>query len=98
MVGLNDQLTGSIVQSAASATATMVDTRDSTLHVIIVASADGSGTLTATRSGTTVCTAPATIGNSAITAQCGGVLVTVQVFNGGAGAVTGTLTTQQVRA
>ena len=96
--GLNDQLTGTLVRSATSVRATMVDTRDATLQLVIVANADGTGAFTASRGGTSICSAPATIGNTAVTAQCGTVLVTVQVVNSGTAAITGTLTTKQAGA
>lgn len=96
--GLNDQLTGQLVRSAANVTVTMVDTRDSTLQLVIVASSNGTGTLTVTRARATVCAAAATIGSSSVTAQCGAILATVQVVTQGTSAVTGTLTTQPVRA
>jgi methionine sulfoxide reductase heme-binding subunit len=96
--GLHDPLTGTLVRSAANATATLADTRDTSLRLVILANADGTGTLTVTRSGTEVCQAAATFGNTAVTAQCGSVLATVQVVDPGNGSVTGTLTTQKATA
>jgi hypothetical protein len=96
--GLNDPLVGSLVRSAASATATLTDSRDRTLQVVIVANADGSGTLTVTRSGARLCVAPATIGNSGVTGQCGAVLATIQVVDQGNGSASGTLATQKAGA
>ncbi len=84
---LNDQLVGTIVRSAANVTATLTDTRDTTLELVVVAEANGSGTLTVTQSGTRVCVSPATIGSSAVTARCGAVLTTIQVFDEGNGSV-----------
>lgn len=94
--GLNDRLTGSVVSSATAVTARLTDSRDTALQLVIVDNADGSGTMSVTRSGTSVCTSAATIGD-AVTARCGSVLVSVQVFDAGGGSVGGTLTTRQVR-
>lgn len=91
--GLDDPLRGSLVQSSTSATATMTDTRDATLEVVIVASADGSGTVTVLRSRATICSAPATFGSTTATAQCGAVQVVVQIAPGGT-SISGTLTTR----
>jgi methionine sulfoxide reductase heme-binding subunit len=96
--GLNDQLTGTLVRSTTRVTATLVDRRDSTLQLVIIANADGTGTLSATRGGAAVCASSAIIGTTSVTAQCGSVLLTVQVVDDGAGTISGTLTTQQVRA
>jgi sulfoxide reductase heme-binding subunit YedZ len=96
-VGLNDPLTGTLVQSTTSATATLADSRDSTLQVVIVANADGSGSMRVSRSGTTICSAPATIAGATATAQCGSIRAAVQIFQNGA-AIGGTLTTQRVGA
>jgi sulfoxide reductase heme-binding subunit YedZ len=96
--GLNDQLAGRLVQSATSATATLTDTRDSALQLVIVANSNGTGTLTVTRSGALVCEATATLGNTAVTADCGTTLATIQVVNQGNGSISGTLTTQKVAA
>ena len=97
-VGLNDQLIGRLVQSAANVTATLTDTSDSTLQLVVVANSDGSGTLTVTRSGALVCQAAATIGSTAVTARCGSVQASVQVINQGNGSISGTLTTQRPSA
>jgi methionine sulfoxide reductase heme-binding subunit len=91
--GLDDPLRGSLVQSSTTATATMTDTRDATLQVVIVAKADGSGTLTVFRSRATICFAPATFGSTTATAQCGALQVVVQIAPGGA-SISGTLTTR----
>jgi methionine sulfoxide reductase heme-binding subunit len=96
--GLNDQLIGRLVQSAANVTATLTDTRDSTLQLVVVANADGTGTLTVTRSGALVCQAAATIGTTSVTARCGSVQASVQVINQGNGSIAGTLTTQKPSA
>jgi sulfoxide reductase heme-binding subunit YedZ len=97
-VGLNDQLIGRLVPSAANVTATLTDTSDSTLQLVVVANSDGSGTLTVTRSGALVCQAAATIGSTAVTARCGSVQASVQVINQGNGSISGTLTTQRPSA
>ena len=90
---------GRLVQSAANVTATLTDTRESALQLVIVANPDGTGTLTVTRSGALVCQAAATIGSSGtVTAQCGSVLASVQVINQGNGSISGTLTTQKLSA
>jgi methionine sulfoxide reductase heme-binding subunit len=91
--GLSDPLSGSLVQSTTSATATMTDTRDSTLHLVILANADGSGSMTVTRSGATICSSPATISGAVATARCGSVQASVQIFQNGA-SIGGTLTTR----
>jgi sulfoxide reductase heme-binding subunit YedZ len=96
--GLSDPLTGTLVRSSTNATATLSDTRDRTLVVLIVANADGTGTLTVTRSGAEVCRAAATIGNTSVTAPCGSVIASVQVVDQGNGAISGTLTTQKATA
>ena len=93
--GLNDPLAGSLVQSTTSATATLTDSRDSMLRVVIVANADGSGSMRVSRSGATICSAPATIAGATATAQCGTVRAVVQIFQNGA-SIGGTLTTQRV--
>jgi sulfoxide reductase heme-binding subunit YedZ len=92
--GLDDPLRGSLVQSSTSATATMTDTRDAALEVVIVARADGSGTVTLFRSRATICSAPATFGSTTATAQCGAVQVVVQIAPGGGASISGTLTTR----
>ena len=94
--GLNDQLVGRLVRSAAAVTATLTDTRDSALQLVVVANSDGTGTLTVTRSGALVCQVAATIGNTAVTARCGTVLASVQVVDQGNGSIAGTLTTQKL--
>jgi methionine sulfoxide reductase heme-binding subunit len=96
--GLNDRLIGTLVSSPTHATATFTDTRDRALQLVIVANADGSGTLTVTRSGGPVCQAAATIGNTSVTARCGGVLAAIQIVDQGNGAIGGTLTTQKPTA
>ena len=96
--GLNDQLVGRLARSAAAVTATLTDTRDSALQLVIVANSDGTGTLTVTRSGALVCQVAATIGNTAVTARCGAVEASLQVVDRGNGSIAGTLTTQRPAA
>jgi hypothetical protein len=96
--GLNDQLIGRLVRSTVNVTATLTDTRDSSLLLVVVANADGSGTLTVTRAGADVCRAAATVGNAGVTARCGSVLATIQVVDQGNGSIGGTLMTQRVTA
>jgi methionine sulfoxide reductase heme-binding subunit len=91
--GLDDPLRGTLVQSPTTATATMVDTRDATLEVVIVARADGSGSVTVFRSRARICSGAATFGSATATAQCGAVQVVVQIAPGGA-SISGTLTTR----
>ena len=91
--GLDDPLRGTLVQSASAATATMTDTRDGTLEVVIVARADGSGTVTVLRSRASICSAPATFGSTTATATCGAMQVVVQIAPGGS-SISGTLTTR----
>jgi hypothetical protein len=76
-------------------TVNLTDQRDPAIQLTIVASADGSGTLTVSRSGQTICSSAASFG-SAVTGQCGATLVNVQVFTQGDTGVGGTLTTQKV--
>jgi sulfoxide reductase heme-binding subunit YedZ len=96
--GLNDQLIGRLVRSSTIVTATLTDTRDTALQLVVTANPDGTGTLTVTRSGGHVCQAVATIGNTAVTARCGSVIATVQVVDQGNGSIGGTLTTRTVTA
>ncbi len=96
--GLNDPLIGRLVRSTVSATATLTDTLNSALRFVIVANADGTGTLTVTRSGGQVCLAAATIGNTSVTARCGAVLAAIQIVDQGDGSIGGTLTTQKATA
>ena len=96
-VGLNDGVRGVLAQTQTSVTATMVDTRDTTLNVVVVARADGSGQLSLSRAGTSLCNAPASVGASAVTAQCGMVLVSLQLQSDGS-AINGTMTTRQAPA
>ena len=49
--GLNDPLIGRLVRSATNVIATLTDTRDTALQLVVTANADGTGTLTVTRSG-----------------------------------------------
>ena len=91
--GLNDPLSGGLEQSASAETVMLTDQTDPSLQVTIMANADGSGSLTVTRSGTRVCSAPATIRQS-VTARCGAVLVGVQVVQQATGTIAGTLVTQ----
>jgi sulfoxide reductase heme-binding subunit YedZ len=96
--GLDDPLRGSLVQSSTTATATMIDSRDSTLEVVIVANADGSGSITVFRSRAAICAAPATFGSTTATAQCGSMQVVVQIAPGGGASISGTLTTRLLAA
>jgi methionine sulfoxide reductase heme-binding subunit len=97
--GMNDQLIGRLVQSSANVTATLTDTRQSALQLVVVANPDGTATLAVTRSGALVCQTAATIGSTGtVTAQCGSVLASVQVVNQGNGSISGTLTTQKPSA
>jgi hypothetical protein len=97
--GLNDQLIGRLVRSAANVTATLTDTRESALQLVVVANPDGTATLTVTRSGALVCQTAATIGSTGtVAAQCGSVQASVQVVNQGNGSISGTLTTQKLSA
>jgi len=96
--GMNDPLIGRLVRSTASVTATLTDSHDSALRLVIVANADGSGTLTITRSGGSVCQVAATIGNTSVSARCGAILAMVQIFDQGDGSIGGTLTTQKASA
>ena len=93
--GLDDSLGGTLQRAANAVTVDLTDQRDPALQVEIVAAADGSGTLTVFRSGHAICTSPATFG-SAVSGQCGSVLVNVQVFTQGPTSVGGTLITQKV--
>ena len=94
--GLDDQLTGSIAESATTVVATLADARDSTLQLVIVANQDGSGNLTVTRAGATICSARATIGTDSASGQCGRVQVDIQLVAGTGRALGGTLVTRQV--
>ena len=96
--GLSDPLIGRLARTATSATATLTDTRDSTLQLVIVANADGTGTLRVTRPAGQVCLAAATIGNTSVTARCGAVLAAIQITDQGNGSIGGTLTTQKTTA
>jgi sulfoxide reductase heme-binding subunit YedZ len=96
--GLSDPLIGRLARTATSATATLTDTRDSTLQLVIVANADGTGTLRVTRPAGQVCLAAATIGNTSVTARCGAVLAAIQITDQGNGSIGGTLTTQKTPA
>jgi len=96
--GLNDQLIGRLVRSSANVTASLTDTRDTTLQLVVVANPNGTGTLTVTRSGALVCRAAATIGNTSVSARCGSVLASVQVVDQGNGSIGGTLTTHRSSA
>jgi len=96
--GLDDRLTGSIAQTATTVVATLADSRDSTLHLVIRANADGTGTVTVLRSGTTICSTPATIGTDTASGQCGHVRLDIQLVAGTGGAIGGTLVTRQVAA
>jgi len=91
--GLDDPLTGRLQQSAGAETVTLTDESDPSLQITITANLDGTGSLTVTRSGATVCNAPATIGQS-VTARCGAVTVGVQVARQPSGTINGTLVTQ----
>ncbi|MBV9101142.1 MAG: ferric reductase-like transmembrane domain-containing protein [Candidatus Dormibacteraeota bacterium] len=91
--GLNDPLTGSIDRGATAVTARLTDRRDTSLTLVIAAAQDGSGTLVAARSGQTVCSAPASFGDT-VTAQCGSVVVSVSLADDGRGGLTGTLVTR----
>ena len=90
--GLHDPLSGTIVQSQTSATATMTDTNDPTLRVVVVANADGSGSLAISRSGSPLCAGPAVIGATTVTGGCGSVSIRLDLVNRG-GVMTGTMST-----
>jgi sulfoxide reductase heme-binding subunit YedZ len=96
--GLDDQLTGRLVRASTRVTATLTDTRDVALQLVIVANSDGTGTLTVNRSGARVCEAAATVGNTAVTARCGTTLATITVVDQGNGSISGTLTTRVATA
>lgn len=91
--GMNDRLSGSLDRNSSTVTAHLTDQRDPSLILVITAAQDGSGTFTATRAGQTLCTGPATFGDT-VTARCGAVIVSVSVADDGAGGVTGRLATR----
>ena len=92
--GLSDPLTGRLQQSDVSTTAVMTDERDTTLIFTIVANADGSATLAVDHNGTRVCRAPATL-QTTVQAQCGSVIVQIQIARQSQTLLSGTLTTTQ---
>ena len=92
--GLSDTLTGRLERSDVSTTAVMTDTRDTTLVITIVANADGTAVMAVDHGGTRVCRAAATL-QATVQAQCGAVIVQVQIAQQSATLLTGTLTTQQ---
>jgi methionine sulfoxide reductase heme-binding subunit len=96
--GLNDQLTGRLIRASTRVTATLTDTRDVALQLVIVANSDGTGTLTVNRSGARVCEAVATVATTAVTARCGSTLATITVVDQGNGSISGTLTTRAATA
>jgi sulfoxide reductase heme-binding subunit YedZ len=91
--GLNDPLSGTVLRSGGTVTATLTDQSTPSLQIVIVSNPDGSAVLTITSGVSQVCNAPASLGRS-VTAQCGSIVVGVQVFDQGGGSLTGTLVTQ----
>jgi sulfoxide reductase heme-binding subunit YedZ len=91
--GLNDQLSGTVLRGGGMVTLTLTDQSTPSLQIVIVSNPDGSAVMTITNGGAQVCTAPASLGRS-VSAQCGSVLVGVQVFDRGSGSVTGTMVTE----
>src|ERR1700694_3712409 len=93
--GLDDSLGGTVQRAANAVTVNLTDQRDPAIQVTIVAAAGGGGAPPVSRSGQTICTSAASFG-SAVSGQCGSVLVNIQVFTQGPTGVAGTLTTQRV--
>lgn len=95
--GLNDSLTGTLAQNGQSIRATLIDGRDTSLHIIITVAAQGtSGQLTVTRNGGTLCSAAATIGEKVL-ATCGRTSVAVALSQQADGSLVGTMATQAAR-
>jgi len=92
--GLDDSLQGTVIRSGSNATATLQDTRDTAMRVVIVAHEDGSGSLTITAGSSTLCSASAAVTEN-VTATCGSIAVTVTDINvDPSGSVSATLRTR----
>ncbi len=92
--GLNDQVTGTVVQNSRTVQVNLTDARDSTLRVIIaVAGNSSTGRLLITKSGATVCDTTASVVQD-VTATCGQTAVDVSLAQQADGTVAGQLVTK----
>jgi len=94
VTGLNDQVTGTVVQNSRTVQVNLTDARDSTLRVIIaVAGNSSTGRLLITKSGATVCDTTASVVQD-VTATCGQTAVDVSLAQQADGTVAGQLVTK----
>jgi sulfoxide reductase heme-binding subunit YedZ len=92
--GLNDRVTGDVVQNGRTVQVNLTDRRDSTLRVIVAVTANSStGRLLITKSGATVCNTTASVVQD-VTATCGQTSVDISLAQQADGTVAGQLVTR----
>jgi Ferric reductase like transmembrane component len=94
VAGLNDQVTGDVVQNGRTVQVNLTDRSDSTLRVIVAVTANSStGRLLITKSGATVCNTTASVVQD-VTATCGQTSVDISLAQQADGTVAGQLVTR----
>ena len=92
--GLNDQVTGAVVQNGRTVQVNLTDRSDSTLRVIVAVTGNSStGRLLITKSGATVCNTTASVVQD-VTATCGQTSVDISLAQQADGTVAGQLVTR----
>jgi methionine sulfoxide reductase heme-binding subunit len=92
--GLNDQLTGTVVQNGPSVRVTLTDSRDPQLRItIVVVGQAATGQLTITENGGTVCSATAAVTQDVL-ATCGQTAVDLSLSQQSDGTLAGQMVTQ----
>jgi sulfoxide reductase heme-binding subunit YedZ len=92
--GLNDQLTGTVVQNGGIIQVALTDGRDRGLHVTIAVAGNAqTGQLTITENGATVCSTRATVAQDVV-ATCGHTAVDVSLSQQADGTLAGTMVTR----
>jgi Ferric reductase like transmembrane component len=92
--GLNDQVTGDVVQNGRTVQVNLTDRSDSTLRVIVAVTGNSStGRLLITKSGATVCNTTASVVQD-VTATCGQTSVDISLAQQADGTVAGQLVTR----
>lgn len=92
--GLNDQLTGTVVQNGSTVAVSLTDSRDPHMLITIaVVENAATGALTITESGATVCSATASVTQNVI-ATCGHTAVNISLSQQADGTIAGQMTTQ----
>jgi hypothetical protein len=94
VAGLRDDLQGTATQDPDGALRVTLDDRTNpVLHLVVVVQSDQTATLTVTRSGATVCSVPARVGEG-VAAICAGIEVRLDLQQTDGGGVVGRMTTR----